>query len=43
MRLVIELYHLEGFWFHLEDFVKIVFLHGGLFDNYSFSLGCFLM
>jgi hypothetical protein len=23
---------LEGFWFLLEDFLKIIFLHGGLFE-----------
>jgi hypothetical protein len=24
-RLVIELFYLEGFWFLLEDFLKIIF------------------
>jgi hypothetical protein len=29
--LVIELY-LEGFWFLLEDFLKIIFLHADIFE-----------
>ncbi len=32
LRLVIELYFLEGFWFFLEDFLKIIFLHGEIFE-----------
>jgi hypothetical protein len=30
---VIEFYnYLEGFWFLLEDFLKIIFLHGEIFE-----------
>jgi hypothetical protein len=27
LRLVVELSYLEGFWFLLEDFFKVIFLH----------------
>ncbi len=37
MRLVIiELSYLEGFWFLLEGFLKIIFLHGEIFEFSSF-------
>jgi len=26
------LIYLEGFWFPLEDFLKIIFLHGEIFE-----------
>ncbi len=29
---IIELLYLEGFWFVLEDFSKIIFLHGEIFE-----------
>jgi hypothetical protein len=32
LKLVIELQYLEGFWFLLEDFLKIIFLHGEIFE-----------
>jgi len=33
LRLVIiELHNLEGFWFLLEKFSKIIFLHGEIFE-----------
>jgi hypothetical protein len=32
LRLVIELESLEGFWFLAEDFLKIIFLHGEIFE-----------
>jgi hypothetical protein len=32
LRLVIELQYLERFWFLLEDFLKIIFLHGEIFE-----------
>jgi hypothetical protein len=31
-RLGLELWYLEGFWFFLEDFLKIIFLHGEIFE-----------
>jgi hypothetical protein len=27
-----ELKYFEGFWFLLEDFLKIIFLHGEIFE-----------
>jgi hypothetical protein len=32
LRLVIELQYLEGFWFLLEDFLKIIFFHDEIFE-----------
>jgi hypothetical protein len=32
LRLVIELYYLEGFGFLLKDFLKIIFLPGEIFE-----------
>ncbi len=32
LRLVAELEYLEGFWFLLEEFLKIIFLHGEIFE-----------
>jgi hypothetical protein len=32
LRLVIELRYLEGFWFLLADFLKIIFLHCEIFE-----------
>jgi hypothetical protein len=29
----IELQYLEGFWFLLEDFLKIIFLHCEIFES----------
>jgi len=31
-RLVIELQYLERFWYLLENFLKIMFLHGEVFE-----------
>jgi hypothetical protein len=45
-RLVIELEYLGRFWFLLEDFLKIVFLHGKIFEcfhNSCFASRYFLM
>jgi hypothetical protein len=36
LRSVIELQYLEGFWFVLEDFLEIIFLHGEAFEFPSF-------
>jgi hypothetical protein len=44
LRLVIQCYNiLKGFWFLLEDFLKIIFLHGEIFEfSYNFhNLLCF--
>jgi hypothetical protein len=32
LRLVVVLQYLEGFQFLLEDFLKIIFLHGEIFE-----------
>jgi hypothetical protein len=45
LRLVIELYHLEGFWFLWKDFLKIIFSHSEIFEFpwFFFAFRYFLM
>jgi hypothetical protein len=32
LEIIIASSYLEGFWFLLEDFLKIIFLHGEIFE-----------